>query len=59
MEFIAYRKKIFDMGRSPCCSKEVLNRGAWTAEEDLILCEYVRLHGDGGWQKLPQKAGDT
>nr|WBK62445.1 myb domain protein 3 protein [Larix kaempferi] len=45
------------MGRSPCCSKEGLNRGAWTAEEDLILSEYIRLHGDGGWQKLPEKAG--
>lgn len=45
------------MGRSPCCSKEGLNRGAWTKREDMILSEYVRIHGDGGWRNLPEKAG--
>ncbi|KAH9299068.1 hypothetical protein KI387_030750 [Taxus chinensis] len=46
------------MGRSPCCSKDSsLNRGAWTAEEDLILSEYIKIHGDGGWGSLSQKAG--
>jgi len=45
------------MGRSPCCSKEGLNRGAWTKTEDIILCEYIRIHGDGGWRTLPKKAG--
>ncbi|KAE8682919.1 hypothetical protein F3Y22_tig00111234pilonHSYRG00191 [Hibiscus syriacus] len=33
------------MGRSPCCSKEGLNRGAWTAFEDKILADYVKEHG--------------
>jgi hypothetical protein len=47
------------MGRSPCCSKEGLNRGAWTAKEDMILSEYIRIHGDGGWRNLPQKAGES
>ncbi|KAH9299070.1 hypothetical protein KI387_030752, partial [Taxus chinensis] len=46
------------MGRSPCCSKHSsLNRGSWTAEEDLILSEYIKIHGDGGWGSLPQRAG--
>ena len=48
------------MDSSPCCSKEGLNRGAWTAKEDMILSEYIRIHGnDGGWANLPTKAGDS
>ncbi|TKY54429.1 Transcription factor TT2 [Spatholobus suberectus] len=45
------------MGRSPCCSKEGLNRGAWTAHEDKILREYVKVHGEGRWRNLPKRAG--
>eukprot|EP00253_Pinus_taeda_P025027 PITA_25027 len=45
------------MCRSPCCTKEGLNRGPWSGEEDMILLEYIRIHGDGGWKKVPQKAG--
>ncbi|KAB1209459.1 Transcription factor TT2 [Morella rubra] len=45
------------MGRSPCCSKEGLNRGAWTAQEDKILREYIRVHGEGKWRNLPKRAG--
>jgi len=47
------------MCRSPWCSKEGLNRGAWSAEEDMILWEYIRKHGDGGWSKVPQKTGQS
>jgi len=47
------------MGRSPCCSKEGLNYGAWTKTEDMILFEYIRIHGDGRWTNLPQKAGES
>ncbi|KAK2999344.1 hypothetical protein RJ639_024563, partial [Escallonia herrerae] len=36
---------ITQMGRSPCCSKVGLNRGAWTAPEDKILTDYIKLHG--------------
>ncbi|KAK2975975.1 hypothetical protein RJ640_013006, partial [Escallonia rubra] len=36
---------ITQMGRSPCCSKVGLNRGAWTASEDKILTDYIKLHG--------------
>jgi len=45
------------MRRSPCCSKQGLNRGAWTKTEDMILSDYIRIHGDGEWRNLPQKAG--
>ncbi|GKV09855.1 hypothetical protein SLEP1_g21294 [Rubroshorea leprosula] len=45
------------MGRRPCCSKEGLNRGAWTSMEDKILTEYIRAHGDGQWRDLPTRAG--
>lgn len=46
------------MGRSPCCSKEGLNRGAWTATEDKILKDYITLHGEGKWRNLPKRAGE-
>ncbi|KAI9192612.1 hypothetical protein LWI28_025491 [Acer negundo] len=45
------------MARSPCCSKEGLNRGAWTAIEDKILTDYIKAHGDGKWRSLPKAAG--
>ncbi|XP_027337331.1 transcription factor MYB8-like [Abrus precatorius] len=45
------------MGRSPCCSKEGLNKGAWTALEDKILTEYINIHGEGKWRHLPKRAG--
>ncbi|KAF8370127.1 hypothetical protein HHK36_005917 [Tetracentron sinense] len=45
------------MGRRPCCSKEGVNRGAWTALEDKILTDYIKIHGEGRWRNLPKKAG--
>ncbi|GLT25624.1 hypothetical protein SLA2020_007440 [Shorea laevis] len=45
------------MGRRPCCSKEGLNRGAWTALEDKILTSYIKAHGEGKWRNLPKRAG--
>ncbi|KAI4380289.1 hypothetical protein MLD38_006495 [Melastoma candidum] len=45
------------MGRSPCCAKEGLNRGAWTALEDKILSDYIKANGEGGWRDLPKRAG--
>ncbi|MQM18784.1 hypothetical protein Taro_051780, partial [Colocasia esculenta] len=46
-----------EMGRKPCCSREDLNRGAWSPEEDSILKAYVQTHGEGRWSILPKKAG--
>ncbi|KAM0861058.1 hypothetical protein ACQ4PT_046134 [Festuca glaucescens] len=45
------------MGRKPCCSKEGLNRGAWTAMEDDVLVSYINKHGEGKWGSLPKRAG--
>lgn len=45
------------MGRSPCCTKQGLNRGAWLKTEDMILADYIRNHGDGEWRLVPEKAG--
>ncbi|XP_030525531.1 transcription factor MYB1-like [Rhodamnia argentea] len=45
------------MGRRPCCAKEGVNRGAWTAMEDKILTDYIKLNGEGNWGDLPKKAG--
>ena len=45
------------MGRRPCCSKEGLNRGAWSACEDKILSDYIKTHGEGKWRDLPKRAG--
>nr|WPV87526.1 transcription factor TT2 [Fagopyrum esculentum subsp. esculentum] len=45
------------MGRKPCCDKEGLNRGSWTAMEDKVLTDYIALHGEGKWRNLPIHAG--
>ncbi|GAB2219524.1 hypothetical protein Droror1_Dr00007161 [Drosera rotundifolia] len=45
------------MGRSPCCAKLGLNRGAWTALEDHLLTDYINTHGEGNWRNLPKRAG--
>jgi hypothetical protein len=45
------------MGRAPCCEKEGLRRGAWSAEEDQRLVAYVRQNGHPNWRALPRQAG--
>ncbi|XP_058086455.1 transcription factor MYB4-like [Magnolia sinica] len=37
--------------------KKKMNKGAWTAEEDQKLANYVKTHGDKKWRSLPAKAG--
>ncbi|XP_057820146.2 transcription factor MYB1-like [Cryptomeria japonica] len=44
------------MGRSPCCSKDA-HRKAWSAQEDFILVKYIKTHGDGSWNSVPEKTG--
>lgn len=46
------------MGRAPCCSKEGLNRGAWTAFEDKVLSDYIKANGEGKWRNIPKLAGN-
>uniref|UniRef100_A0A6N2N1J4 Uncharacterized protein n=1 Tax=Salix viminalis TaxID=40686 RepID=A0A6N2N1J4_SALVM len=38
-------------------SKEGWRKGPWTAEEDRLLTEYVRLHGEGRWNSVSRLAG--
>jgi len=46
------------MGRAPCCDKENVKRGPWSAEEDSKLKNFIEKYGTGGnWISLPQKAG--
>ncbi|KAI4344585.1 hypothetical protein L6164_011793 [Bauhinia variegata] len=44
------------MGRKPCC-KDGVNKGAWSAKEDRILTNYIKVHGEGKWRDLPKRAG--
>ncbi|KAI3449771.1 hypothetical protein Pfo_006436 [Paulownia fortunei] len=45
------------MGRAPCCEKMGLKKGPWTAEEDLILINYINHNGHDNWRALPKRAG--
>ncbi|RYR56243.1 hypothetical protein Ahy_A05g021997 [Arachis hypogaea] len=45
------------MGKTPCCDKHGVRRGAWTPEEDEALIEYIKKHGHGSWRTVPKQAG--
>ncbi|XP_027110330.1 transcription factor MYB41-like [Coffea eugenioides] len=45
------------MGRSPCCDKEAVKKGAWSPEEDKTLVDYINKNGHGTWRSLPKLAG--
>ncbi|XP_030945603.1 transcription factor WER-like [Quercus lobata] len=45
------------MGRNPRCTKDGLNKGAWTALEDKILIDHVKTHGEGKWSNLAKETG--
>jgi hypothetical protein len=47
------------MGRSPCCHKEGLNKGPWTADEDKLLTDYIKGRGEGKWGKVPKETGNS
>jgi len=38
--------------------EELWRKGPWTAEEDRLLVEYVRLHGEGRWNSVSRLAGN-
>ncbi|RZB88245.1 Transcription repressor MYB5, partial [Glycine soja] len=40
-----------------CDNRDAVNRGAWSAEEDQILINYVQAHGEGNWRELSKRAG--
>ncbi|XP_027118229.1 uncharacterized protein [Coffea arabica] len=37
--------------------EEGWRKGPWTAEEDRLLIEYVKLHGEGRWNSVARLAG--
>ncbi|KAK6254653.1 hypothetical protein SCA6_015958 [Theobroma cacao] len=37
--------------------EEGWRKGPWTAEEDRLLIEYVRVHGEGRWNSVARLAG--
>ncbi|XP_042047762.1 transcription factor MYB14-like [Salvia splendens] len=45
------------MVRAPCCQKTGLKKGPWTAEEDLILINFITQNGHPNWRALPKRAG--
>ena len=36
-----------------------LKKGAWTAEEDMRLKNYIEKYGEGKWHLIPLKSGKT
>ncbi|KAK9758147.1 hypothetical protein RND81_01G210600 [Saponaria officinalis] len=44
-------------GRSPCCDKAGVKKGAWSQAEDLKLISFIRIHGHSNWRALPKLAG--
>ncbi|GLT57413.1 hypothetical protein SLA2020_303870 [Shorea laevis] len=38
-------------------AKKVMNKGAWTAEEDQRLSQYIEIHGAKRWKTIALKAG--
>lgn len=48
---------VISMGRAPCCDKTGPKKGPWTPEEDLMLTNYIQIHGPGNWRTLPKNAG--
>ncbi|KAL5996770.1 hypothetical protein ACLOJK_007690 [Asimina triloba] len=39
------------------CMDDGWRKGPWTPEEDRLLMEYVRLHGEGRWNSVARVAG--
>ncbi|XP_050266141.1 transcription factor MYB114-like [Quercus robur] len=38
-------------------AKKVMNKGAWTSEEDRKLSEYIEIHGAKRWKTVAAKSG--
>jgi hypothetical protein len=38
-------------------AKKVMNKGAWTTEEDRKLSEFTEIHGAKRWKTIAAKAG--
>lgn len=44
-------------GAASCFSESSVNRGCWSADEDMVLKKYVETHGAGRWNTVAVKAG--
>ncbi|KDP39897.1 hypothetical protein JCGZ_03428 [Jatropha curcas] len=42
---------------SESSTKKFMNKGAWTAEEDQKLAQYIEVHGAKRWKTIATKAG--
>ncbi|XP_009757133.1 transcription factor MYB20-like [Nicotiana tabacum] len=45
------------MGRKPCCDKDEVKKGPWSAEEDKKLINFILINGQCCWRSLPRLAG--
>ncbi|XVE58699.1 hypothetical protein DITRI_Ditri04bG0189800 [Diplodiscus trichospermus] len=45
------------MGRKPCCDKQSVKKGPWTAEEDSKLVNFILTQGQCCWREVPKLAG--
>ncbi|KAG6515416.1 hypothetical protein ZIOFF_025828 [Zingiber officinale] len=56
---LRYKRELAkEMGRKPSSSNEgMINRGAWTPQEDKVLVSYISTYGVGKWESLPKRAG--
>ncbi|KAJ6673797.1 TRANSCRIPTION FACTOR TT2 [Salix viminalis] len=45
------------MGRKTECSKDGLNKGAWTPVEDKMLLDYLKIRGEGKWSNIVRETG--
>ncbi|KAJ8749171.1 hypothetical protein K2173_018642 [Erythroxylum novogranatense] len=41
----------------PRGANQSLKKGPWTAAEDAILIDYVRIHGEGNWNSVQKNSG--
>lgn len=39
-------------------TKETMNRGAWTQEEDQKLAQCIQIHGAKKWKTVANNSGD-
>ena len=58
-QYLIWRQLIvnWSMGRQPCCDKQGVKRGPWTAEEDKKLISFILTHGRCCWRAVPKLAG--
>jgi myb proto-oncogene protein len=43
--------------KNDASTRRVMNKGAWTAEEDRRLSEYIEIHGAKRWKTVASIAG--